>query len=191
MKQTPRNILGRKSRLAWFVAAAAVLPVLLAGGCGTGRVEGPEAQLVADEDSSAFLDRLSSQETVSTHDALRGVILLLDGEDPCGDFAGRVAHLRERGVLPAEWDLAPETPITRGRYAVLIHQAGGFPLSVMLLAGPTERYCLRELQYRGVMVQGAFYSPVNGLEYVSVLRRADVYRRTGEVPDPSGSIDDL
>lgn len=184
-ERTPRRLAAGATLLALALTAG------LAGGCGSGQITGARAKLPADEDSSAFLDRLSSADSVSTHDALRGVIMLIEGEDAHETFQQRVQALRQAGVLVAHWNLSPEEPITRGRYAVLIHQAAGLPTSVMLLAGPSERYCLRELQYRGMMVQGAPYIAINGLEYVSVLRRADVYKRTGEVPDASGSIDDL
>lgn len=180
---------GRLGSVAALLAVA--LAAGLAGGCGSGQITGAEAKLPADEDSSAFLDRLSSADSVSTDDALRGIVMLTEGEDTYDTFQQRVEALRAAGILVEHWDLAAAEPITRGRYAVLIHQAAGLPMSVMLLAGPSERYCLRELQYRGMMVQGAPYITINGLEYVSVLRRADVYKRTGEVPDASGSTDDL
>jgi hypothetical protein len=175
------------------VAAAGLLAaIILIGGCGSGGIRGAGATLPADEDSSAFADRLSSQEVVTQNDAMRGVVMLLDGEDRYTTFQQRAHGLRDRGVVDASWDLDADAPVTRGQYAYMIHQAAGLPDCVMTaLLGPSQRYCLRELQYRGVMVSGAPYAVINGLEYVSVLRRADEYKRTGKVPDRAGHIEDL
>ena len=82
------------------------------------------------------------------------------------------------------WDFDPEAPTTKGRVAYMIYQAcdmsGGLTLT---LAGPSRRYCLRELQYRGMMVEGASYNKVTGMEYVAILSRADELIQTGEVSE--------
>jgi hypothetical protein len=53
---------------------------------------------------------------------------------------------------------------------------------ILTLSGPSQRYCLRELQFRGFVSPGLPYTPVGGMEFVAVLNRAEVYRRTGEAP---------
>lgn len=169
--------------------AAALLCLV---GCGSGQISNAHATLPASEDSATFIDRVASQDEVALNDAFRGVLMLMDGEDRHRTFADRVAALKDRGVIDASWDLDAQTPVTRGQYAYMIHQASNMPDCVMtLVAGPSERYCLRELQYRGVMATGAPYAQINGLEYVSVLRRANVYMDTGKVPNLAGMTEDL
>ena len=161
-------------------------------GCHSGRVIGPKARLTTGEDSAAFLDRMSSQENVSENDAMRGILLLLDGKDKAQTFQERVTVLRERKIVDASWDFSASRPITRGKYAYMIYQASKMPGGIMLMVtGPSQRYCLRELQYHSVMVQGAVYMAIGGLEYVSVLSRADTYIRTGKVPGLAGDTEDL
>ncbi len=55
---------------------------------------------------------------------------------------------------------------------------GGLTLQ---LTGPSQRYCLKELQYRGLMSPGVAYNTVTGMEYLAVLGRIDEYRQTGKV----------
>lgn len=180
-----------RTRMAIFAGSLALAMTLLAG-CGSGQIHSGEATLAPNENSALFTNRIAEQPHVNLNDAMRGVLMLMEGEDRHRTFADRVQALRERGVVNSNWDLAAETPITRGQYAYMIHQAANMPDCVMTWAlGPSQRYCLRELQYRGVMAEGAPYAVINGLEYVSVLRRADVYKRTGKVPNRAGMTDDL
>ena len=51
----------------------------------------------------------------------------------------------------------------------------------LALTGPSQRYCLRELQYRGLMAPGIWYNDVTGMEYLAILTRADELRQTGKV----------
>jgi len=170
-----------------LVAALACF-VCLAGAVGC---SGPgldlaakESPLPADESSAEYLDRISSQTSVSENDAMRGILLLLDGKDSAGGFAERLRILRQRGIVPARWDCRPQRPLSRGRMAYMIYQACKVPGGVMLtLIGPTQRYCLRELQYREIIGPGAMYVDVGGMEFQAVLSRADHYLETGEVPD--------
>jgi len=159
--------------------------ILLAGlaGCSSG-ISGADATLAADEGSPGFLDRVSTQDTVCENDAYRGMLLLVDGEDKAKTFQDRVGALVAKGILPKDWDHDANRTITKGRLAYMVCQAckirGGV---VMSLTGPSQRYCLRELQYMKMIAAGTPLASVPGLEYVAVISRADVYGRTGKVPD--------
>jgi len=165
--------------------AAAILAAALAG-CSTGpmRVVGAEASLPAKEASPGFLDRVAAGPNVSENDAMRGLMMLLDGQDTAETFGQRVEKLLGRDVIDSTWDYDAARPITRGKLAYMIYQACGTPGGVMLtLTGPSQRYCLRELQYQGMMGPGTQAGAVTGMEFVAVLNRADTYMRTGEVPE--------
>ena len=171
----------------WVVVAAGLTA---ARGCGSGLVANEEAALVANENSAAFLDRISSQVSVSENDAMRGLVILLDGDDGFQTFGQRAVALRGRQIIGADWNVDASASITRGRLAYMIYQATKIPGGVILtLTGPSERYCLRELQYRGLMGEGSVFTPVTGMEFVGVLGSADTYMRTGEVPDKAGQIE--
>jgi len=176
-------------RIACLTAAAAC--GLVMAGCQTGEpaIVNGQAALPEQENSAAFLDRISSLPNVSENDAMRGVLMLLDGKDEATNFAERVEKLRVRRII-GDWDCDAGRPISKGKYAYMIYQATKLPGGVTLtVIGPTQRYCLRELQYREVMSEGWIFSKVTGMEYVAVLGRADVYARTGRLPDKSGDVE--
>ena len=170
-------------RIAVVLLAIAVVGV--ATGCGRPnmKVVSAAATLPANEDSAAFLDRMSSLDTVGENDAMRSILLLLDEKDTAGSFEKRVKLLADRNIVPANWDFAAHRPITRGKFAYMIYQASKFPGGIILtLTGPSQRYCLRELQYHQVMASGALFAPVTGMELVGVLTRADEFIRNGNLP---------
>ncbi|MFP4139086.1 MAG: hypothetical protein ACOCZU_06655 [Planctomycetota bacterium] len=166
-----------------------VVLTLLAVGCASnGTVAGGDAALPANENSAAFLDRVSAKGTVSENDAARGLLMLRDGTDKAETFAQRVATLREAKIADASWDHAADRPITRGRLAQMVYQSIDIPGGVILtLTGPSQRYCARELQYRRMMTKSPLDSPVSGMEFVAVITRAATYKQTGEVPDLVGN----
>jgi len=143
---------------------------------------GAEAQSPAGESQPAFLDRLADQDTVSENDATSGILMVL-GEDASGPFTQRVGKLRDRKVVDGGWSFDAGRPLTKGKLAYMVYQACRMRGGVILtLSGPSQRYCLRELQFRGFVSPGLPYTPVGGMEFVAVLNRAEVYRRTGEAP---------
>lgn len=144
------------------------------------------------EESDGFLDRISSQDNVTENDAMRGVLMLINGEDTAKSFAERTRLLAEKNIVSRNWTFSGDRPITRGKLAYIIYQAcemgGGVILAV---TGPSQRYCLRELQFQKMMSKsGSFYSNVSGMEFVAVLGRADVFKRTGKVPTKAGDIEE-
>jgi len=154
------------------------------GPMGSIKGKGSPQVLPAREDSAGYLDRLSDQNTVSENDAMRGILLLLDGKDEAKSFEDRREALAERGVVSGKWTFQEDRPITRGKFAYMIYQAIKLPGGVILtVGGPNQRYCLRELTYCQFMAQGFILAPVTGMEYVGVLTRADTYRRTGKLPE--------
>ncbi|MFW6146554.1 MAG: hypothetical protein ACOC7R_04395 [Planctomycetota bacterium] len=174
------------------LAACAVVPVTVAlalvGGCGmSGRIGGGDVTGPQGEHSAAFLDRLADAPTVSESDAATGVLMLLEDESG-GTFEARVRRLRDRDVLP-QWNMDAGRPLTRGRLAYMVYQATDMPGGLTLtLTGPSRRYCLREMQHRGMVTDGLASTPVTGMEFVAVLTRAERYARTGEFPDNPGRL---
>ncbi len=167
-----------------MLISAAVAAAALGGCRQQGVIASGSATLPADEDSASFFNRLSSEKTVTENDAMRGMLYLLDGQDDAGTFEQRVSRLQEKGIVGRTWDFDAARPLTRGKLAFMVYQAAKIPGGVMLmLTGPTQRYCLRELQYRGLMSEGVFYTNVTGLEFIAVISRADEYMQEGEVSE--------
>ena len=132
-------------------------------------------------DSATYLDSISSMPTVSEAEALKGILLVLD-EPHKATFAETVALLQERKIISPNWDFQADRPITKGKVAYMAYQACGLKGGLtLILTGPSQRYCLKELQYRGLLSQGITYNTVTGMEYLAILGRIDEFRQTGDV----------
>jgi len=167
---------------AWIL-----LPVLAAAlaGCqpaGPMIVKGDLA--LSGADSAAYLDTLASRNTVTQADALEGMLLVLGQDGGEKTFARAIEILSEKKIVSPAWRFQADANVTKGRVAYMVYQACGLRGGVTLaLAGPSQRYCLKELQYLGLMSQGQTYNTVTGMEYVAILARADELRQTGKVSD--------
>lgn len=185
----------RQDNLTFFpaVTAALLATALLASACTPAEptISSGQATLPSDQSSARFFSEVARQDSVSQNQAAHGVLMLMhDGKDPAATFAQRVNMLLDAGVVDRSWTFDADKPVTRGQLAYMICQACDFPGGVVLtLTGPSQRYCLREMQYRNMMVEGAVYTPVTGFEFVGVMGRADTYKRTGKVPNPDGTVD--
>ena len=192
MNQSKKRMLVVKQiTLRGLGVTAAFLIFICCIGCGNGEVVSHNDDLPKSEDSAGFLDRISSLPVVSEDDAMRGILMLIDGDDTAESFQQRVQMLQQRGIAPTSWDYVSDRPITRGKYAFMIYQAAKFRGGIILsVTGPSRRYCLRELQFKKVMCNGPMLTEIPGTEYVAVLGRADAFIRTGHVPNQSGETRD-
>ena len=144
------------------------------------RVLGGDVKLSA-ADSAAYLDGISSMPTVSEAEAFKGILLVL-AEPRKATFAEAVAALQEQKIVGTNWDFQADRAITKGRVAYMTYQACGIKGGLTLqLTGPSQRYCLKELQYRGLISPGVTYNTVTGMEYLAILGRIDEFRQTGKV----------
>jgi len=178
------------SRRYYFLIAGFAAIVAL-GGCARSQltVVGEDVTLPEAENSAAFLDRMSSQDTVTENDAMRG-ILMLDGGDKTETFKQRVDSLIDKKILDPKGSYDAARALSRGKLARMICSACGLSGGLILrLTGPSERYCLRELQYRQMMTPGSVSTKVSGMEFASVLTRAEIYKRTRRFPDMVGNTD--
>jgi len=169
-------------KLAICIAAAIIAGAGCAGPAGT--IASPQAELPANESAAAFLDRVSSIPQVSENDAMRGILLLVDGQDKAETFQDKIGLLQQKAIVPSGWDFDADRAITRGKLAYMIYKAcqlsGGVTLT---LFGPSQWYCLKELQYQGFVSPGPVLGPVTGMEYVAVISRADSYLASGQIPE--------
>jgi hypothetical protein len=166
----------KRTTWIWMLATVAAA----AGGCSGPGVTGGESALPVGN-SAELLDKLSGQPTVTQAQAVAAMLMLVGADGP-KTFSDGVAELTRQKIADSQWDFQAGAAITRGKLAYMVCQAchiqGGLTMTV---TGPSERYCLRELEYRGYMSSGLFYTPVTGMEFVAVMTRADELRRTGKV----------
>jgi hypothetical protein len=173
----------------------ALLPTvaLLLAGCQTAYVAHP---LTADHGSNdvgdqlAFWHGLAARPVTSNDEAFHGLLVFLDGEDPASDYAGRVATLRSRGMLPGGFKQPAHQAVERGTLAVAIVKAlkikGG--LFLHIFAG-NPRYAVRELQFMELYPPSSPRQTFSGTEFLGIIGKLEDYQRKqqgGAMPAEAG-----
>ena len=150
-------------------------------GCQAARVEQPVAATLgaSDEDTQLeFWHTLAQQPVTSNDDAFHGLLLFLDGTDPASDYAGRVAALKQRKLLPGNFDQPAEQAVDRGTLAVALSRAldvrGGV---VMAVTGPSPRYATRELVFLGIYPPSSPNQTFSGTEFLGIIGKAEDFQR--------------
>ena len=163
-------------RLRAAAALLITLPALLTG-CSGLRQTRPPVDPVTVSDSD-FVHYLAQVSLVTTDEAFRAMLILVDGQDGSKSFEERRDRLVQRDIVNPAWITGPEYVIDRGAVAAMVCRAckltGGINLVIFGSMGLGDRrYALRELVYREIMTTGADYAPVSGGEFVGILTRAD------------------
>jgi hypothetical protein len=155
-------------------------------GCATSRAPEPLARTIEQDTPASrmsFWHRMTDQPVACNDDAFHGLLLYADKSDPSASYADRVEKLKARGWLSKSFDRPADEAVTRGTLAVAIVKIlklrGGW---VLLLTGPTPRYAVRELVYRGVYPQSSPQQTFSGLEFIGIIGRVEDFRR-GEMDD--------
>jgi len=119
----------------------------------------------------------------SNEEAFHGLLLYMDGSDPDATYEARVRDLKSRRLIPPDFKHGPNEAVSRGTLAVAmvgaLHIKGGL---MMHLVGPTPRYALRELEYRGLYPISSENQTFSGAEYLGIIGKMDDYQHTGAPP---------
>ena len=151
------------------------------GGCAPTTVKEPLTPIVTkmDDPLSAeleFWNGITTRPVVCNDDAFHGLLLFLDEKDPNTDFAGRMAALKSRKLIPADFNSPANQAVQRGTvaYALLqsLHIHGGWVLTVF---GPSPRYAVRELMDMNLFPRSSPEQTFSGAEFVGVIGRAEDY----------------
>ena len=153
-------------------------------GCQTARVDRPLTSELGDSDPETQLEfwhTLAEQPVTSNDDAFHGLLLFLDGSDPGADYAGRVAVLKDRGLLPRGYDAPAEQAVERGTLAVALARAldirGGIMMS---LSRDCPRYATKELVFLGIYPPSSPNQTFSGTEYLGIIGKAEDYQRVAK-----------
>src|SRR5688572_7057726 len=105
----------------FVVLHAGLLLVAWTGGCqsaGTGQALTPELAGNDAESQMEFWHALPSRAIASNDETFHGLLLFTQKNDPAADYAGRVEALQASGLLPNDFNAAPEAGVRRGVLAV-------------------------------------------------------------------------
>lgn len=131
------------------------------------------------ESRTAHLRRMYATDRCTYGDGLRAIAGLVNDAPVEGDF---VAGLKEKGIVPASWNDAADSKLTKGTLAYLLCKAldikGG---ATMRITGTSRRYALRECIYVGLMAVGSTDEYVSGRELLDVMQRAALFKTDGSL----------
>ena len=166
-----------------FCSLALAILALLPG-CQSARVADPLTRTVGGNDADqqlAFWHGLADRPVTSNDEAFHGLLMFAnDGDDPAGDYPGRVAALKARGMLPASFDQPADQSVDRGTVAVALTKVlnirGGV---IMRVLGPSPRYAVRELQYLNLYPPSSQNQTFSGSEFLGIIGKAEEYQNVG------------
>src|SRR5688572_14047701 len=95
-------------------------------GCQSAKVSDPLTASIGGNDPGEqveFWHQLAERPVTSNDEAFHGLLLFLDGQDPANDYAGRVAELKRREMLPGGFDAPATEAVERGTLAVALVRA--------------------------------------------------------------------
>jgi len=127
-----------------------------------------------------FWHQLADRPVTSNDDAFHGLLLYLDTSDPGTDYASRVQALKDRGLLPKNFNQPAEQAIERGTLAVMITKALGIKGGWAMRAfGPTPRYATRELVYLDLYPPSSPNQTFSGTEFLGIMGKFEDWQREG------------
>jgi hypothetical protein len=130
-----------------------------------------------------FWHALSDRPLASNDDAFHALLLYFDTRDDAADYNARVQTLKARKWLANDFNEPADRAVTRGTVAAALARALKFKGGVtMALLGPSPRYALRELQYRGLLPDSSPNQGFTGAELVGVIGKVEDLR-TGNPAD--------
>jgi len=167
--------------MRWAGAAAVICALVLPStGCQTTKVQDPLTRSYggnADEQQLEFWHRLADRPVTSYDEAFHGLLIFTDGQDPANDYPGRVATLRQRGMLPADFNQPADQSVDRGTLAVALAKAlkirGGITMS---LFGPSPRYATKELEFLNLYPTSSPNQTFSGTEFLGIMAKAEEYQ---------------
>ena len=163
------------------LSACGLAATLLLAGCTAAKVANPLTAERAgnDPDSQlAFWHTLAERPITSNDEAFHGLLLFLEDEDPAQDYAGRVATLHSRQMLPVGFDRPADESILRGTLAVAITRILDLEGGLMMhLVGPTPRYATRELLHARIYPPSSPNQTFSGAEFLGIIGRIEDYQR--------------
>lgn len=164
----------------------------LLGGCQTTTVQSSVASAHGADTPEAqieFWHQLNDSAVACNDDAFHAVLLYVDGKDPNTDYAGRVAALKSRGMLPKDFNRPGNESVYRGILAVALVKAMNLKGGLMMhLVGPLPRYATRELYSEGVYPLSSPYQTFSGAELVGIMGRVEDYQRGNPVDRPAEQL---
>jgi len=157
-------------------------------GCHTAKVAQPLTGKLAGNDPDSQLEfwhTLATRPVTSNDEAFHGLLLYTSGEDPAKDYPGRVAVLKQRKMLPGNFDRPADEAVQRGPLAQAICKALDIKGGLMLRMTGAQRYAVRELQFLELYPPSGPNQTYSGSEFLGIIGRMEDYQRGNPADVPA------
>jgi len=157
-------------------------------GCHTAKVAQPLTGKLAGNDPDSQLEfwhTLATRPVTSNDEAFHGLLLYTNGEDPAKDYPGRVAVLKQRKMLPGNFDRPADEAVQRGPLAQAICKALDIKGGLMLRMTGAQRYAVRELQFLELYPPSGPNQTYSGSEFLGIIGRMEDYQRGNPADVPA------
>jgi hypothetical protein len=164
-----------------FVVLCAAMAVSLPVGCQRAQIADPLTRTLpptGDEAEFEFWHTMATRPRVSNDEAFHGLLLYVGEAQAAQDYGQRVRLLKEKQMLPMNFDRPGDEAVDRGTLAVAVARImdvrGGL---MMHVAGRRNaRYALLELQDIGLFPPGRANQSFTGSEFVGIVGRTEDLR---------------
>jgi hypothetical protein len=153
---------------------------LLTTGCASITGHPLTPSLAGDDPDSqiAYWHTLPDRNVISNDEAFHGLLLFVDSEDSSSSYEQRVAKLKSRKMLPADFHAPAAAAADRGTLAVILVRVLSIHGGVtMHLFGDQPRYAVRELVYAGLYPPSSPQQVFSGAQFLGIIGRAEDYQR--------------
>jgi hypothetical protein len=157
----------------------------------------PLTEKLAGNDADSQLEfwhELAGRPVASNDEAFHGLLLYTDREDPADSYEARVNLLKQRKMLPKNFNRPANESLSRGDLAVALVRAleikGGLTMRALGWTGaaPSPRYATRELMYLNLYPPSSPNQTFSGSEFLGIIGRAEDYQRVNPAKAPAALL---
>ncbi len=131
------------------------------------------SSLAAVPADNQYIRDLADMRCVTFEDGCRAIMMLRTGDIPEGTFADIFEELAAEGIVKQKWHSDTAKLLDKGRIAYLVCKTLGIKGGLTTrLFGMSERYALRALVDKKIMVKGEPVKYVSGGELLGIIFRA-------------------
>jgi hypothetical protein len=166
--------------------------LLVLSGCGSAPVGKSVVTELASDSNATDLDfwhTLSTRPVATNDDAFHGLLIYLDGTDTSSEYATRIATLKQRGMLPKDFNGAADEAVERGTLAVALVKMLDLKCGLtMAIFGASPRYALRELEYRRIYPESSEKQLFSGAEFLGIIGKVEDFKEGDPANVPAKAL---
>lgn len=130
---------------------------------------------------------ISKKKVVTMEDGCRAVLAVAKADDLKGhfsedDYKSMVEQLKSMAIMPVNWNMTADTPITKSKVAIMLVRTLGIKGgAVARIVGMNERYAYQECRFLDLISGGGQNRYFDGIELIAIVHRATFFKEHGSL----------